>query len=1675
MLRANAWSWFEAGCLLVAALSAPVQAACSAQEADTDKDGKPDAVVLENEFLKLTFNKALGGVAYSVIYKPTNAELAVKGQPSKDGFFQAILGDVTGEDSKWDTRDVPEYLAEVARNEPNEAAVKVTFPLPLTRSEPAYHQTALTRTFALKTGVPVVFCDIEFVNSSAKTLPFTLQVAHQCWLFGKECWHFVPDSFGVRYGWDDAINHTSHPVGTQDPVAAWSAFMGVPDKIGLAFNFEWKYLDAIENWLSGKAGATIQWPYRRQQVAPGKSWKTSYAIFPIVGMDSVDGSGNLAAGGIVTGTLGGVDKATDRVRGKQVKVFVDFTSVLGSPGAGDEAKVGAALPVKVYLTAGVPKKVTVEYLTRLLPGPFQSVETREAQVEPLKSTVLDYAYTPPQTGTHLLRFVVREGKNVLFAMERPLTIGESEQMYFAEKPAEPQEGEVFIGATIIDPALPEWNYNLDLSLVTPHVPWGKPWCKGKAGVLFVSRNENTVAYWRELYERGDLALDHTVVAHRAGTKYPYTQPTLRKLAEKIAEGGFDTLFFAWVHWEKGFPAVARNQVFSAIRSGKGAVIMADISADAKRDEQSKMCADLARFLATGKELDASQLTGAISSRFGKQVIPQMCPVRLFEVGKGRVCVIEAYSASVYETLTPALGQWQIQDAPKIPAWEYGLGLLLRGIYWAAKQESPLVVTQADADAEKIVLQVTNTSPETVRAVVAGTAKNHLYEPEMEFQQAKMFAPGTNQVVVRWQAKLSDRLHVAEVILRDPEGRSLGWATSFFEVERPVSVRAAMDRETSLYRENERPGAVVKLIKKGTALPRLTLELAARDAWGRLVWEDSRSVVPEAETTEMRFDLTPMLARRRDILHDLTATLKSYREGWSKDQHTFYLAPERMPLYDDFYAAMWGGFGPDPIKIQITARQAIQGAGIDYSYAYDYGKPARELAYRNHGLLLGPPGSVAFRTGAYATDEKGNLIERKNNKEALTWDPPLVPTPEQEAAFRKRYADLAKGYGDWGGIDYLHMDDERHMGGDFDWSEPTIVKFRDWLRGRYADLAALNRQWETTYAAWDEVMPARRDKLQEANKGNNLSQWLDWRLFTGWAIDTYYVQVPAEAAREGNPRACVGQHGIYTPTSGMPHDFWQMSRWMTVTGRYNSMEEEWFLSFNPDCIHGQYGGYGIDQLTQGKRFHPWRNLFHGSHWCFFYMMWNAGLYNQGILEGDQSVHYGYATQAEEEWPDLKGGVGKLFIETRFTHDGIAFPYSQSSLILDGDHQGDLYNQKTIVQELGFQHWSVPYERLEQGYLVKECFKLLLLPRTECLSSKEADGIREFVHRGGVLVADVHAALRDEHGRRLEQGKGALDNVFGIDRSGVAYEPRELKVSFGESAPQGLRGRSLPITVPEQGLKLTGGKAWGTTAEGIPVCVESKFGKGRTLYFNLDFGAYGSSKGAGVRGEVIVESRGAEDFVSAVQDLFRAAFDLAGLKRRVTVLAKADGKPLGQGETFYFQSPGEQALYVGTMFLCEESTPVEVVFDRDAHLYDVRDRTYHGCGRRFDDVFHPGRAQVYAALPYRVAGVDVALLDRSSEARVFVQGDTVMVKSRLVPDKGKAGLHVLRFQVFSPDGKECKAYAINLRAEGGVAERSIPLALDEPPGTYRVLVTDIASRVQAAAHFDVAPRREAVKAR
>ena len=54
------------------------------------------------------------------------------------------------------------------------------------------------------------------------------------------------------------------------------------------------------------------------------------------------------------------------------------------------------------------------------------------------------------------------------------------------------------------------------------------------------------------------------------------------------------------------------------------------------------------------------------------------------------------------------------------------------------------------------------------------------------------------------------------------------------------------------------------------------------------------------------------------------------------------------------------------------------------------------------------------------------------------------------------------------------------------------------------------------------------------------------------------------------------------------------------------------------------------------------------------------------------------------------------------------------------------------DLGFQYDFISYLDVQEGKTLPSRFKVVILPKTACLSEREAQALREFVDRGRVLL-------------------------------------------------------------------------------------------------------------------------------------------------------------------------------------------------------------------------------------------------------------------------------------------------------------------------------------------------------
>lgn len=53
--------------------------------------------------------------------------------------------------------------------------------------------------------------------------------------------------------------------------------------------------------------------------------------------------------------------------------------------------------------------------------------------------------------------------------------------------------------------------------------------------------------------------------------------------------------------------------------------------------------------------------------------------------------------------------------------------------------------------------------------------------------------------------------------------------------------------------------------------------------------------------------------------------------------------------------------------------------------------------------------------------------------------------------------------------------------DYCFCEHTLRAFREWLKTQYGSLEALNREWETNFGSWDEVMPMTTYEIKEQER------------------------------------------------------------------------------------------------------------------------------------------------------------------------------------------------------------------------------------------------------------------------------------------------------------------------------------------------------------------------------------------------------------------------------------------------------------------------------------------------------------------------------------------------------------------------------------------------------------------
>ncbi len=864
-----------------------------------------------------------------------------------------------------------------------------------------------------------------------------------------------------------------------------------------------------------------------------------------------------------------------------------------------------------------------------------------------------------------------------------------------------------------------------------------------------------------------------------------------------------------------------------------------------------------------------------------------------------------------------------------------------------------------------------------------------------------------------------------------------------------------------------------------------------DSFGRLLAEVEQGN-PIRGTVRFAFSLEVPFTIEQWVV----ATSSTGKQGSA----SFILTPPEY-AWDDYHVILWGG----PKEDAEDAKKyfdACRTLGIDVGMLYRGSDPSGYVAnnFRYYVENVIPKGGLYLRIDEW---RKIRADFEKTRDPKLLVRQPCMNDPatldewkkilEELIVLRRKHRPLAYNLGDEISVTSFVSPF------DFCFGPHCLNQFRQWLRGTYPSLKALNEEWGTRFRGWNEVRPLSTDAIRarefvRGKKLLNFSPWADHRTF----MDTTFAGVLGELVSHCkglDPLIPAGMEGGQAPSAFGGYDWWKLMQVTQWQEPYDVGESrEVIRSFNLARLERMPVAatlFSRKTAAEAKlgMYQVWRLFTHGDRGI---IIWHDKSYFENEYEPTD-----YAKAMADTFFELRSGLGKLFAHPgfRMEPDPIAIYYSQPSIqahwMLDSRQAGPNWIKRggpyerrhstlikdrrawvRLLEDIGFQYNFLSYQQIAEGALQEQGYRVLIMPKTIALGGAEVDAIQRFVAAGGTVIADNQVGLMDEHCKM--QGGGRLDELFGISRQGyhiaevdgVLTPIVEASLSPRPSVPRLanlLTGVDVSeLKVAEADISVLRGNPLAGVAKS-PAIIVNDSGRGRAVYLNLSIMSY-------------LEARREADQREPYQKLLTNLLDWAGLQARVRV--KLDGRDmpacerilhrLGKARYLAVRANGPRRLSEEGAFQVEGLPPGEMfTIDVDlkgvrAHVYNMRKEgaeAYHQHTSYFRDTLVPWEAGLFALLPYRVEKVEVK--GTLGENRILPFAIEVVPRE----PGAEAGTHVYHLSLLDGTDQEVPHYQANLVGLAGRAGGKMQIALNEPPGNYRLKARDIATGMVGYLDFTI----------
>ena len=543
-----------------------------------------------------------------------------------------------------------------------------------------------------------------------------------------------------------------------------------------------------------------------------------------------------------------------------------------------------------------------------------------------------------------------------------------------------------------------------------------------------------------------------------------------------------------------------------------------------------------------------------------------------------------------------------------------------------------------------------------------------------------------------------------------------------------------------------------------------------DSYGRLV-EKRRIAVTLARQRDIAFtlDLRRALARQNRLSAHLTFKARGATAAREQDVEQTFMTPPPEEGWNDYQVAIWQpGNAARYASLKtmgVSAAMILPSRGQPDVVAPEIGpieeadlacyveNIATDFYAAYHRWFPDRPKNWQFR------DAKARYQKNPLDPSAFVRDPSLSdPVWQQKIA--ARLAGVVRAYAPYRPLYYTLADEpgiaETGSFWDFDVSEASLSSMRRWLEHGYGSLAALNRQWGTSFASWDKVAPMTTDEALRLDH-ENFSAWADFKEWMDEAFAEAFA-LGTKAVHGADPKARAALEGGQIPGWG-GYDYSRLSHAVDVMELYDYGDNLAIAqALNPDLVV-LTTAFGTGP-AEARR--VWRELLRGTRGL---ILWDA----KGELADPAGRLGARGAAAAPYLQEIRNGLGALLIASQRQYDPVVILYSPASQrvqwLLDRREEGKGWSARDVDSENGEDAWRAAMAGfagiaadagLQPRYISSQTLakdgldpareRLLLLPDTLALSAAEAAAIRRFVAKGGVVLADGAIGIFDGHGRR-----------------------------------------------------------------------------------------------------------------------------------------------------------------------------------------------------------------------------------------------------------------------------------------------------------------------------------------